>query len=29
MQSDLPPGYPFELHQATSALIDMEMDAVR
>jgi hypothetical protein len=29
MQSDLPPGYPLELHQATSALINMEMDAVR
>jgi rubrerythrin len=26
---DLPPGYPLELHQATSALLNMELDAVR
>jgi hypothetical protein len=27
--ADLPTGYPLELHQATSALINMELDAVR
>jgi hypothetical protein len=29
MQPDLPPGYPVELHQATRALINMELDALR
>jgi len=29
MQTGLPPGYPVELHQATRALINMELDGLR
>ena len=28
MRSDLPPGYPLELHQATSAILNTELNAV-